>query len=253
MQAIQKRKNEPEELTGFKKRMNDGDVRYSDTYKALCDDDKGAFPKFQTTLASEQGFICAYCEQSIKDDDEWKPIHGMKVEHFRPKSIYNGDGGKEDLRIEYTNLLAVCAGREKDATQTHCDTPPNGKDDKDFTHFKNPALWSKLKFNPEICFSKQCNVYSNNDEINKELEDILNLNEQILAENRQRVWKGVKNRINKEVGADWKANKTKARIELNKYLNIYQKKTPKGQYFRYKPFRSCIIYQLEKSLRKFST
>lgn len=54
------------------------------------------------TLASAQGFLCAYCEIGI----DRRRLRG-EVEHFEPKSSASAD---RNFHLEFANLLACCEG-----------------------------------------------------------------------------------------------------------------------------------------------
>ena len=69
-------------------------------------------------LLKDQEFLCCYCMRRVQSPTEEK----MKIEHFKPYSIYNGTNGKPDLTLEYTNLFASCKGGEGGPKNLlHCD------------------------------------------------------------------------------------------------------------------------------------
>ena len=217
MRFIKKKAREPKELTKFKERIQNGEVNHKDTFEALRDDNFGTFQAIQRILAEEQGFVCAYClgELLEEKDKNGNTRIKMKVEHFKPKSIYNGkintlsqtkklcdktERKREDLRIDYSNLFAVCLGRskkeeilyglpsneKKDKGDTHCDTPPNGKDDIELCFIPNPAKGKPKNFNLKLRYTGNLSIVSDDTNIDKELKEVLNLNEQHLRQRRKK-------------------------------------------------------------------
>jgi uncharacterized protein (TIGR02646 family) len=57
----------------------------------------------RTTLVSQQGGLCAYCEIDIGDNDPLK----CRVEHFHPKSDVNT---QHNWALDWQNMIAVCNG-----------------------------------------------------------------------------------------------------------------------------------------------
>ena len=266
MRFIKKRTNEPKVLADFKKKLQEGDTTPTDLYAALRDDDSGAFNELQEILAKEQGYVCAYCLgtllKTIESNGEKKEMLNMKVEHFLPKSIFNGKVNSQrqalklcdkkvapraDLRIEYTNLFAVCQGKSG-LGETHCDTPPNGKDDKELCFIPNPSYGKAKKFDLKLRYTRQLYIVSDNEDINSELNSILNLNEDDLRKRRKSNWKAVARRITKISGVhNWEAvGGTEVLQFANQVLEQYKQPSKDNEYFE---FYDCIIYQLEKRIR----
>lgn len=123
----------------------------------------------QRALADEQGWICCYCNQEITEKDG-KIL--MKIEHYKPESIYTGEPwpkSKEnklcpknretnplpDLRIAYSNFLCGCKGK-------HCDDDGSGKGDWELCMIQNPATIAEKDFQRvfEIFYSNQGYIYS---------------------------------------------------------------------------------------------
>lgn len=142
------------------------------TYKGFGDTGQ----LLKKALLVEQGHICAYCMQRItlKLNEQYKPK--IEVEHFQSQKKY------PDKDLDYNNMLGVCNGNL--GGNEHCD---KSKKEKSLTHL-NP-----LK--PEI---EHCIVYStsgrieangSNKHIEDELNEILNLNNQNLIDNRKNLSK----------------------------------------------------------------
>lgn len=108
-------------------------------------------------LCREQGYLCAYCMQSIEPHGYIESLHhlrGMKIEHFEtrkahPRRMYDWD-----------NLLAVCPGITigPSGRVFHCDTSRSDKP----LHI-HPA---KIDPNPEEIFNYQWKDTRRDDEGN---------------------------------------------------------------------------------------
>ena len=185
----------------------------------------------------------------------------MKVEHFQPQSIFNGkintkkqslklcdkkEVKRPDLRIDYTNLFAVCMGRNG-LGETHCDTPPKGKGDKELCHIPNPSKGKPKDFSLKLSYTRNFSLASSDINVNKELIEVLNLNEQDLRKRRQGKWRGVARRIIKISGIkEWESGGEKVLPFAQQILDNYKKPNKNGRYFE---FYDCIVYQLEKRIR----
>ena len=124
------------------------------------------------SLLKEQGYICAYCMQRIEDN----PLK-TGIEHWTTRKDYNAEEDNEGT-LDYNNLIAVCEGKTADFE--HCDT---------IRSKTNP----KLTINPtdkrlieQISFLKHGKIESTNVDIEKDLNDHLNLNLQRLQDNRKK-------------------------------------------------------------------
>jgi len=262
MRYINKKVREPIFLTSFKKELSKSDIIPTDTYATLRDDPTGVFKKLQEFLAEEQGYLCAYCLGELKKEGTSDRIR-MKVEHFKPKSIFNGQINtlsqanklcdkqqlkRADLRIDYHNLFAVCEGKSGDAdSETHCDTPPNGKGDKELCFIPNPSKGRANKFNLKIRYNQRCYIASEDKGIHQELIEVLNLNGQDLQRRRKSAWNGVAQKIAKETGTkDWEQKGKVAIPVIQKVLTQYKNPKKDGTYYE---FCDCIVYILEKKIR----
>lgn len=248
--------------------------------------DKRADALLAYSLAEEQGFICCYCMNRIemrfmKDSDE--PIRGRKtregvdvdasdkaalplfkckVEHFKPRSIYDGIVKKPDLRIKYENLLCACEGHI--GKDLYCDTL---KDDTELIHLPNPANTKTKDFQRlyQLRYTENGRVKSDHAGVNEEIggeEDIskantnivsyktgvLNLNCQTLINLRHITWRTLTAKITKEAGTEkWDENIKKVLPIAQKYHDLYSKKDEDRKYF---PFCASIVYLLEKRFKQ---
>jgi uncharacterized protein (TIGR02646 family) len=125
----------------------------------------------RSSLVSEQQGICCYCMQRIYTDSE-----SMKIEHWQSQDRY------PHRQLEYKNLLGACRGGEgQKPTKQHCDTK---KGNIDLTF--NPAdpahdLESKIRFLGDGT------VESRDIQFDREINEVLNLNEGTLVRNRKAV------------------------------------------------------------------
>lgn len=139
-------------------------------------------------LLAEQGYICAYCMRRIAADS-------MKIEHWHAQNAEDGRGAETEL--DYRNMLGVCDGymSKKKKNQT-CDTHRGNAT----LHVdpRDAACIAKIKY------LSDGTIRSDDGEINRDLDEILNLN----CEN-----------------AGLKQNRKAAIIELQRYL---LRKQPNG-------------------------
>lgn len=122
-------------------------------------------------LVSEQRGICCYCMSRIRPDAQ-----AMKIEHWHSQERYSNE------QLNYANLLAACLGNQgQRRTSQHCDTR---KGEQDLS--RNPA---NPTHNVEslIRFQGDGTIISDNPLFNSELNEVLNLNEGRLRNNRKAV------------------------------------------------------------------
>jgi uncharacterized protein (TIGR02646 family) len=152
-----------------------------------------SFKQLRTQLVAEQKHLCAYCGKVIESAFNHFGQALMKTEHFEPK---NDKRHASENDLLYSNLLAVCPGNPGTKAM-HCDT---SKGDEVLNHITNPALL-ELR-DPEISYSQQgseVKVYSENEDKKSDLVKILNLNAQLLRDDR---YHALKNEILEPLGDD---------------------------------------------------
>ncbi len=176
--------------------------------------------QLKDALLKEQKYICCYCMQRISKDK-------MKIEHWQPQSKF------PELQLAYSNLLAACLGNESQPKHLqHCDTYKAN---------------SEIKVNPTqlICesiikFRTNGEIYADDFEINKDLQETLNLNYEGLIKNRKITLDiALKNLMDKNKGT-W--NKEILQREIDKLDNINNAE--------YKAYCQIVIYHLKKKLAK---
>jgi uncharacterized protein (TIGR02646 family) len=127
----------------------------------------------KTALLVEQGDICAYCMQRIsKDWDSEIKKAKNEIEHFKSQDEY------PKLALNYQNMLGVCNGNTgSQGHLLHCD---KSKKEKGISI-------SPLEKRCEIVihFRKNGKIYSDDIEVEKDVNETLNLNEENLKKNRE--------------------------------------------------------------------
>src|SRR5690606_5789490 len=141
---------------------------------------QAAKEELRQNLLSEQGHICCYCMKRIPESTN--PY--MKVEHYKCQDYY------PDLQLTYSNLFGACCGGEgKPKKLQTCDTQKG-----------NQLLTINLLTNAPNCetllrYNANGEIGSDNDEIDKQLNEILNLNMQTLKDGRREVYLGVQKEV----------------------------------------------------------
>lgn len=119
-------------------------------------------------LLNEQGCICCYCmkriPQTLTLEQIDKNYPSSKIEHVLSQENHN------DLELNYQNLLVACSGNHGQPKNVQtCDTF-KGKED---FHF-NPA--GRRNIEELIKYNGLGVIYSDDEQLNTELKDVLNLN-----------------------------------------------------------------------------
>lgn len=174
MRYIQKG-NEPESLTQYRKNQN----AYFDGYSKKDD--------VREKLLKEQGYICGYCMRRIKNCSE------TKIEHIVPQSCL-----KENEReaLNYKIMLGVCYGNEKKGRNKKSLTCDAHRENQDLV--VNPFDMNCID---KIAYRTDGTIYSEDDAINDNLENVLNLNydgaDAYLKKNRREVLSACKEKLKK--------------------------------------------------------
>jgi len=215
---------EPKSLTQHRSQTN---ANYDNCLTATKED-------IRRSLLDEQGDICCYCLQRIKPKNAERLGDDMKIEHFKPQNIYNGTNGYPDLTLDYQNMLGACPGVQKN--DTHCDTHKGGQEIT--INPLDPNCEGLIKYR-----KTNGEVYSDDEVINRDLNEVLNLNLQTLKVYRQQALEALVNVINKETNGEW----TKAFIQRK--IKKYKERNDRNQYA---PFCQMIVFYLEKKLKRLS-
>lgn len=207
--------HEPESLIKYRKEK----FAYFDGYEKKDD--------IRRSLLEEQGFLCAYCMRRID-------IRHMKIEHWYPE-----DRLSDEERLEYHNLLGTCVGHiegtkgEDDTCDTHKGNNVITVNPQDITTLK------KIKYR-----TSTGEIYSDDENIERELDEILNLNSEkhLLKENRKAVLDSVifqMSRMQKQ--GNWNRKFVEA------VRKKYESKDSQG---KRKEYAGIVLWYLEKKLKK---
>ena len=178
-------------------------------------------------LLREQGHICAYCMRRIYKDS-------MKIEHWHAQHAEDGTG--EETALDYGNMLGVCDGYKsspyKDQT---CDTHRGN------TTIKVDPL--SLESIAQIAYRGDGTIYSVNAEIDKDLNETLNLNceHAHLKENRAAAIRAVQRYCSKKNKyGTWEV------AELRKAKRHFETEEEGKK----KPYLGAILFFIDRYLKK---
>ena len=132
------------------------------------------------SLSAEQGGLCAYCMRRLRPD--------MQIEHYTPRSISD-----DATTIDYRNLLGVCPGNKGAAEKFQtCDA-----------HRGNTPLTVdplKLASVSLVRYLPNGTIYSDDEDVNHDLQITLNLNckQAYLPQGRMAALNGLKQTIHSD-------------------------------------------------------
>lgn len=138
------------------------------------DMDKPVREEVLDSLMNEQGHLCAYCMRRIPEGRKLPiGVSSVTIEHWIPQNPES----KEDVGqgLDYRNMFAVCAGNRGcgDINNLTCDAKR-----KNTKLTVNPCVAHTLE---GISYKSNGEIYSSDPEINKDLNDTLNLNCQTIS------------------------------------------------------------------------
>lgn len=141
------------------------------------------------------------------------------------------------MQLDYNNLLGACQGGEGVPSHLqHCDTR---KGNTEISISMNP-LDNHKNCEDLIRYRGNGQIYSDDVDINKELNEVLNLNMQTLANNRKEVLALVIQQLTKErPQGNWTV------AILTQKINEWSNKQQDG---KYKEYCQIVIYYLKKKL-----
>ncbi|WP_293148545.1 MULTISPECIES: retron system putative HNH endonuclease [unclassified Microcoleus] len=207
-------------------------LQYRQTNDAKYDNYRPKEP-LKKALLEEQGYICCYCMQRISIDD-------MEIEHNKAQN----ENCYPELQLDYKNLLASCTGnRGKGLKNFHCNARKGYYEGKNinYTITLNPADSNK-NCEHYIKYSSTGKLLSASDDetINRELNEILNLNHQNLIDNRKIALDVIIHVLNKKF-----SNKTWSKEAIKKKVEELSSKDAEG---KYSPYCQYIAWYLTKRL-----
>ncbi len=177
--------------------------RHPGDWSALTTDDKA---KLRQQLVNEQAGLCAYCMDRVSLD----PTE-TKIEHIVPQT--------DATRVfEWSNLVACCQGKEgRPRREQTCDT-----------HKRDTVLTALDVLRPQqIRYGRGSGEIASSDPaVNRELNEVLNLNAELLRNNRKKVIEGLTQSLRRLLGTGtWSTSK------LSKYLRDERAKPTLDPYF----------------------
>lgn len=181
-----------------------------------------ATPDLRSSLLKEQGYICAYCMRRIPVKDG--AINATsKIEHVLSRERH------PELQMNYNNMVVCCPGKINDG-ELHCDSSKR----------ENDLLCSPLSVNAMQTIQynpSDGRIKSSDPNFDKEINDVLNLNTQILMDNRSETWNAV---------CDFLTSRGWTLTNIRKELNRYQNCNAEGKRI---PYCGIVIYFLTKKMR----
>lgn len=213
-----KKKNEPYK---WKQYRNTPNAKYA------------AMEELRDSLYEEQGYICAYCMRRIpcKDRIDGKLTQeDHRIEHIKPREHYH------ELQLDYKNMVACCPGHLGD--NEHCDRLKSS-DEISFSPL-DPAFIATIYY-------EDGKIKSSNEKYTKDIDDVLNLNDEALVKARKYMLAETINLIIREAG---KKPWTKQMVE--KYIQKYSTMHNENGQMKYHPFCGIVTYYLEKKLKQFA-
>jgi len=206
---------EPTSLTTYRAGISKEDLKNLEKFDTAPSNVKD---ELREKLLEEQGFICCYCMNRVES-------RNSKIEHFKPRSLFRVE------QLDYTNLFVACLGGQGSSPcEQSCDTK------KGNCSLNYINLLSDIEKSME--YKKDGFIFSNNQDIDRELNEILNLNHSLLQNNRQEALNQLLSDLKKR---GWDIPTLKATLEKYKHKNL------KG---KYRPYCEMIVYFLRKKLKQ---
>lgn len=173
--------------------------------------------KLRDKLLADQGGICCYCLKRIPE----KKLPKSKIEHFRCRDKY------KDLEVDYSNLFIACNGLGNSGLKT-CDTL------KDKTDINSFSL-TQTNFEAVIKYGRDGSIISSNPDIEKDINEVLGLNEGNLKVERLNIYFAIQN-IKKRL-----LKRGDYEVQINRQRVTWRSRDFKGEY---QPFFSVALYYL---------
>lgn len=214
---------EPSTLTSYrssipKKNKLDSNIYndFPDKNKPDCNSNKSG--NLRKQLLEDQGYICCYCMQRIS-------CNNSRIEHFKSQEH------NRKYQIQYKNLFVACNNSDgKPPQEQHCDVK---KADKELQKIN----LTSLSFISKINYKPDCTIYSNDIDIDADINNILNLNLEIIRLSRLQALNNLIQRI-----SPW--NKT----NLDRFIEKYSNKNSDGKYAE---FSEMLVWKLKKRVRQY--
>jgi uncharacterized protein (TIGR02646 family) len=187
--------------------------------------------ELRQSLLSEQGHICCYCMKRIPENT---PPH-IKIEHFKCQADF------DRLQLIYSNLFVACSGNEgQTRIKQTCDTK---KGNAELTISPTSMLLiceTLFKYNAE----GEMSSITDNADVNRQLNEVLNLNMQTLKDGRSEIYLEVQVRVRLE---SRRTKKDKA--SFVKFLEQERIKWLERTDNKHRPYCSVAVYYLTKKIK----
>lgn len=209
-------------------------------YRSTPGVDYQSIPELVNSLLEEQGYVCAYCMRRIPCKDRLYRKDGTtyvltdedhRVEHMQSRENH------EDKKLDYSNMVICCPGHI--GNEDHCDRLKGSRD----------ISFSPLdsSFIETLSYKTDGEIVSSNEQYNKEINEVLNLNTKILKENRKSTWEAVKKElIARNGGKPW--NKS----ILSKYVEKYSSRHERNGKLKLIPYCGVVLFFLQKKLKQMA-
>ncbi|MFC4321319.1 HNH endonuclease family protein [Litchfieldia salsa] len=180
--------------------------------------DRKCKKELNDALITNQGHLCVYCMKQIV-------LPNVRVEHYKPRKY-------KELVLVYDNLFLACEGNEGNGKSRHTCDVKKGESELQIDPL-NPEHIKKMGY------GTGGNIYSSDDQHDRDLNIILNLNEEELIRIRKSYYDIITDRIEQ------------AKVEgeysfefLDKELQKYVKKR-RGKYL---PFCGVAVGYLKEEM-----
>lgn len=207
-------------------------------YRCTPGVDYQSIPELVDSLLEEQGYICAYCMRRIPLKDKLYKKDGQNFvftdEDHRIEHIQSRENHK-NKKLDYSNMVICCPGHI--GNEDHCDRLKGNKD----------ISFSPLDstFIETLSYKTNGEIVSSNEQYNKEINKVLNLNTPILKENRKKTWEAVKKEL-----IEQKGEKPWNKAVLSQYIEKYRSKHKRDEKLKLIPYCGVVLYFLQKKLKQ---
>ncbi len=185
--------------------------------------------ELRQSLLSEQGYICCYCMKRIPEHTS--PY--MKVEHYKCQDNFGA------LQLTYTNLIGACTGNEgQPKIKQTCDTKKGNSELTISPNSTLPICETLFKYNAE----GEISSITDNADINRQLNEVLNLNMQTLKDGRREIYLQVQGRVIQE-------SKKSNKASFVKFLEQEKAKWLERTENKHRPYCSVALYYLTKKIK----
>mgnify|MGYP002547823667 FL=1 len=181
-----------------------------------------AISELRSSLLEEQGYVCAYCMRRIPVKDR-NSNETSRIEHVLSREKH------PDRELDYHNMVICCPGAI--SSDFHCDKL-KGNEDLTFNLFDD-ELFTSLSYK-----SKSGKIVSANEDYDRQINQLLNLNNRWLMANRLQALLGVIDYLNRK---GWIAS------NLNQQISKWSNMDAEG---RYKEYNSIVVWYLKKKQRQ---